>query len=929
MPRRLKPPYERLEPMRVIGALIASVVLTVLVVATPAVASEGPPAVLNVKTYTSPSGEFSLEVDPSTMHGQGEASYRLSRGGKEVWAAKHPFTFWEAVVNDDGTVAGYAYQYGPRGFAPGGRREDPKPGKFYIAILAPDGKPRRVDATDREDSRFLHDAPNPLATGIFTDASRRHVFVQVRNPDIDAGGERWRAFDLSSGDDVANVDVPRPGDSARTVMDVQAIRGAPLVLTHWWYSDQKRQGGPGAAFTLVDLSDPRKPAEAWRMILPDDYAAGAGRRDLAEHAILRCDQPRRFDLQVFAEKQRVTFEVAPGPEGLGGDWVVKEVAREPYQTKAAVAQSQPAPEKLPEVALKSLGELKLAVPAPPSTQPVRDVWAFDVDDRGRVGFVRGEKGDRGGCSFVLVGADGNPVVDVTPLPQGIAHPKVAWLVGERWVVTDGPPGREAQSRAWFVDVDATKRAATLQAVEKFEASSVESLCSTRDGGFAALCVRRQQSSRTDELYCYDKVGRRRWMIEGRSGNDSILFSPEAVAFDRTGGGSVVVLENIRNKLQILSPHGERKRTIDLKQSFGEKPNYPTDVAVTSDGTFVIHDFHGSPPVWRLKNDGSLVDRFSPRFSDGRKLEIRDIRIGPKDGLWASDGSMLVRLDAKGVVDLALGATPGADAAEEAGDIAFGKNGEIYLASSRGGVVRVFDSSGKMLHTLTPNPGDFASNTDINRLIVDGEGSIYLAAWDGPYLRLKSDGARAGWEKQDLDTVREQWAFQPGTRKRWVAGYHDLWLVDETGKSVREIRRQPDRRWITHPEAMAVAPDGSLALCASDGMDSLRMAGAQGSRLNIYSPTGEPVRTIALSENYLFVRLAFDGRRAVVVQSANGGTELLLASVGDGSLKRLTLDGKASLPDGRWEPAFSPDGRELWLINLAAKDKSIRRYAMDD
>src|SRR4051794_26386542 len=64
------------------------------------------PSTLDPKTYLSRSGEFALEVDPSAMNGQGEGSYRLTKKGKPVWAAKHPFTLWEAIVTDDGSVAG-------------------------------------------------------------------------------------------------------------------------------------------------------------------------------------------------------------------------------------------------------------------------------------------------------------------------------------------------------------------------------------------------------------------------------------------------------------------------------------------------------------------------------------------------------------------------------------------------------------------------------------------------------------------------------------------------------------------------------------------------------------------------------------------------------------------------------------------------------
>ena len=67
---------------------------------------------LNPKTYKSPSGEYELRVDPSTIYGPGEGSYRMTRKGAEIWAKKLPFTLWDAGVTDDGTTAGYAYSLG-------------------------------------------------------------------------------------------------------------------------------------------------------------------------------------------------------------------------------------------------------------------------------------------------------------------------------------------------------------------------------------------------------------------------------------------------------------------------------------------------------------------------------------------------------------------------------------------------------------------------------------------------------------------------------------------------------------------------------------------------------------------------------------------------------------------------------------------------
>src|SRR3954454_1374798 len=87
-------------------------------------ASHWPSRILNPKIYASPSGRYMLFVDPSDPRGRGKASYRMSVDGKAAWSAEKPYTLWEAGVTDDGSVAGYAYSYGPAGYAPPG--QDPK-----------------------------------------------------------------------------------------------------------------------------------------------------------------------------------------------------------------------------------------------------------------------------------------------------------------------------------------------------------------------------------------------------------------------------------------------------------------------------------------------------------------------------------------------------------------------------------------------------------------------------------------------------------------------------------------------------------------------------------------------------------------------------------------------------------------------------------
>ena len=116
---------------------VAICLIDVAVAPRNAMASEGPPPTLNPKTYSSPSGEWNLKVDPSTLYGQGEGACRLTRNGVEAWSAEHAFTLWDAGVTDEGVVAGYAYTCGWRGFWV--EHRDREPGDFHVVIFSPEG----------------------------------------------------------------------------------------------------------------------------------------------------------------------------------------------------------------------------------------------------------------------------------------------------------------------------------------------------------------------------------------------------------------------------------------------------------------------------------------------------------------------------------------------------------------------------------------------------------------------------------------------------------------------------------------------------------------------------------------------------------------------------------------------------------------------
>jgi len=172
---------------------IALVALLGLGAATCASASEGPPPVLNPKTYTSESGGYALHVNPSDLHGRGPGEYRFEKDGRIVWTNKFDFTLWDARVAEHGLIAGYAYSHGWRGFSTNGHKAGM--GDFSVVLLSDSGEILLRDRHARDHSRFHHMPPSPLVRAVHLRDER--FYVHLWDPDMNRREPHTWIYDLS------------------------------------------------------------------------------------------------------------------------------------------------------------------------------------------------------------------------------------------------------------------------------------------------------------------------------------------------------------------------------------------------------------------------------------------------------------------------------------------------------------------------------------------------------------------------------------------------------------------------------------------------------------------------------------------------------------------------------------------------------------
>jgi len=434
---------------------------------------------LDPKTYTSPSGEYTLLVDPEDRYAQHGANVVVRHRGQRVWSARMEVPLWNAGITNDGTAGGYGFSQGHPG-------KLVTHGIFHVLILDSKGKIRLDQQTPREMSAFPDATPNPNPVGMILDPENDRMVVRVYDPDLNRNIESWWVYRLTTAKPLMKLEPEKEkvdSESIRPIIDAKHVTGTPLTLMHSWRTDRSpggRSRSLGARFTLIDLTG--KPV--WSMTIPEDYKTPDETKrerlmaEIREHgAILRTDQTRQFDLRFFADAQRVHFAVK---QSTGGAWQVTEVSRTPYTPRRVLP---PVP-SIPARQLSYLGSIPLPPEYVAASSPVRDLDGFVVAGRDRFAFLRREA--KGPDTFVVVNSDGQLIhqVSLNPIPikPNTQWSGYIWAGGNRFLLTRSTQVLEGRASAWYVDTST----GAISPLVGFDCPNIKRIAAFPDGGFMTL-----------------------------------------------------------------------------------------------------------------------------------------------------------------------------------------------------------------------------------------------------------------------------------------------------------------------------------------------------------------------------------------------------------------------------------------------------------
>lgn len=252
-----------------------------------------------------------------------------------------------------------------------------------------------------------------------------------------------------------------------------------------------------------------------------------------------------------------------------------------------------------------------------------------------------------------------------------------------------------------------------------------------------------------------------------------------------------------------------------------------------------------------------------------------------------------------------------------GAIEIDRLGRILVEFEHPSAVLAFAADGEELFTceLDSYTGHLA------RLASTKDGNVYVQdraiREKTAYLQFAPDGSRVG-----ASTLNNDATFVPGGERAWCTtqyGTEVALLANPGGEELMSIQRRPDRHWFDYVGSLDVSADGSLVVLEYGDI----FAPEPGGSLGIYDADGIPLRTLRLLPRAVRSDKVVHGGDWIAVGSRN--LEVYLVCLADASEFQVRF-GDAPMPaETIGTFAFSPDGRELWLVDCEPLE--LRRYRM--
>jgi hypothetical protein len=894
------------------GRLQAVFAVAILGIASVTSASTIPDPDVQPANYQSPSGEFRWFVDPSARSGEGPAIYRVTRGGKVIFAGELPVTVRLAVVGDDGRLFGHHCPNDQ------GRMSDP----IRFVAVGVDGTVREIERFDDSEDRFSYGPLLPtceqavLTPDGQTVVARHGIYPEDREQS-ELYVDRWSAYSTRDFAPVFEATPFRgllPESSDDIAADVVPVRGTSIYAAAFrnWPS---RDGGRPVSIRLLDQS--LSQVAAIEVTLADSpEVRGFGHRSGFE---LASPEEGLLELAEFG-KDLARLKVKPNE--LGGWAITAQSADNASPKDKGFAQSG----SLVDEAVSDLRPQRefLLAAGRGLEAGLGTIIDFGFDGGGRLGVLSACEGGR--MQFRRVRQDGFVEAE---WPIAIDHcedfraARLVWLAPKRWLLS--MRSEEAVLVEWIDDESGVRTPLPEEARQPFE-----KIVATMDGGFVANVDSLESISGREGLVAVGAAGQVRWLNQPQAPpgiqtctDDGAAPSRVAAAAELRVGelalntaGELLALDLFEPKIHRLDVRGVPIATVELKDPSGRAATYNTKFVPLPDGGFLV-DWSGHVATYaRFSAEGKQLLTIEPTRPDGAAFDPYYLRVDPAGRVWMANHDVIFRVGPLGAADLVIGRTIDASSLDRVTGAAADRDGAIHVVDGRSGTLFRFHLQGTLLGSCEIPPS-LRSSLELGIDLATDDRNRALVMVRPQWFWISTDCEITPSLRFPEHTLPEQASPVGDGKQLWATYDAELRLIDGEGRHHRMIKRAVNGSWLSTIGGLSVAPDRSLALISS----AQTYLDADHYVLSLYDANGEAAADFALAagsvskpsyDGQFVAYLQFEGdRHSIRVLRIGDGRDVRVAQVGE-DLISIALTGDGS---GRALLAMHEDGRvQFWSID---------------
>ncbi len=251
--------------------------------------------------------------------------------------------------------------------------------------------------------------------------------------------------------------------------------------------------------------------------------------------------------------------------------------------------------------------------------------------------------------------------------------------------------------------------------------------------------------------------------------------------------------------------------------------------------------------------------------------------------------------------LAPGPTPGA-------------SDRVYVANEASGVVSIVDPRTGTVDVVDLRAMGYGDNPRPHHVVVEPDGSRWYVSLIGANRVLALDAANrvvasATFETPGLMVLGEQAELWVGRSMSAVNPPPRLGRIEREGFGMEELEVL-----VPSPHALAIDPDGRWVFTGSMHENTL---------VRVDASTGRPEITrldAGATDAHGLAHYAVSPDGRTLVATADQAGKLLVFDVSQPPA--LHPEREVAVGQLPWTPAFTPDGRELWVTNLGSDEVTV-------